>query len=71
MSERPAPLSTAAERRPAFEVRGPVSRSIGRASATPPSARARAKPLAGTPGAGLTLRERRIQKILLKELEKL
>ncbi len=71
---RPEPLTTAADRRPAFEIRGEVSRSIGRASGDADSARggdSRQRPLARTPGSGLTLRERRIQKILLKELEKL
>lgn len=66
MSERPAPLSRTAERRASLEVRGPVSRSIGRA--TEPR---RAGGADRQPGAGLTLRERRVKKILLKELEKL
>ena len=65
MSERPAPLSTAADRRPSFEVRGDASRTIGRASGGRGEA-ARQRPA----GAGLTLRERRVKKILLKELEK-
>ena len=68
MSERPASLTTAADRRPAFEVRGDVSRTIGKASgARGQGSAVRQRP----PGAGLTLRERRIKKILLKELEKL
>ena len=65
---RPAPLSTAADRRPHFEVRGDVSRTIGKASGARGGA---TEPLARTPGSGLTLRERRVKKILLKELEKI
>ena len=67
MSERPAPLTQTAERRTrerALDVRGPVSRSIGRAGAT----RQRDE---RERGEGLTLRERRVKKILLKELEKI
>lgn len=68
MTSRPAPLTQTAERRASLEVRGPVSRSIGRDR----QAR-RAGDAAGNarqPGSGLTLRERRIKAILLKELEK-
>jgi hypothetical protein len=67
VSERPTPLSTAADRRPQFEVRGDVSRTIGRGEASGEKSAVRQRP----PGAGLTLRERRVKKILLKELEKL
>ncbi|MEL6616041.1 MAG: hypothetical protein AAFQ43_09905 [Bacteroidota bacterium] len=69
---RPAPLSTAADRRPAFEVRGEVSRTIGRPAVDSASgARGETAMRQRPPGAGLTLRERRVKKILLKELEKL
>ncbi|OZC03444.1 hypothetical protein [Rubricoccus marinus] len=71
MSERPAPLIIAADRRPSFEVRGDVSRTIGRASGEAASGARGKKAVTRPPGAGLTLRERRIKKILLKELEKL
>lgn len=71
MSERPAPLITAADRRPAYEVRGEVSRTIGKASGGDSASGARGPSAASRPpGAGLTLRERRIKAILLKELEK-
>ena len=65
---RPEPLSNAADRRPAFKVRGEVSRTIGKASgARGAEAATRQRPA----GAGLTLRERRVKKILVKELEKI
>ncbi|MEM1054253.1 MAG: hypothetical protein AAGI52_01905 [Bacteroidota bacterium] len=68
MSERPVPLTVTAESRASsLEVRGPVSRSIGRAE----SSRLGTEAGPRTPGAGLTLRERRIKRILLKELEKI
>lgn len=67
MTERPRPLvQTAARRASSLEVRGPVSRSIGRGEASRGG-----RPLVRPPGAGLTLRERRIKTILLKELDKL
>ena len=75
MSVRPTPLSLTADRRardgsgagaPPVEVRGPVSKTMGRTGDG-------RRPLAAArpPGAGLTRRERRIKDILVKELEKL
>lgn len=70
MTPRPAPLTQTAERRASLEVRGPVSRSIGREGAVRRSSSREAAGPVRQPGAGLTLRERRIKAILLKELEK-
>ncbi len=72
MSTRPPSLDLVADRRireaasqgaPALDVRGAVSKTMGQTS----TARAPQRPA----GAGLTRRERRIQAILLKELEKI
>ena len=72
MSTRPPSLGLVADRRireaasqgaPALDVRSPVSKTMGRSAG---STRTPERPS----GAGLTRRERRIQAILLKELEK-
>lgn len=71
MSPRPPSLGLVADRRireaaqaaPALDVRGPVSKTVGRASGTLTPDR--------LPGAGLTRRERRVKEVLLKELGKL
>lgn len=74
MSARPIPLDLTADRRaqeaaasgPGVEVRGPVSKTMGRAGD------GRRQPLVvRPPGAGLTRRERRIKDVLVKELERL
>ena len=71
MTERPAPLTITAETRASrVEVRGPVSRSIGRAGGGRSGAGDR-QPGPQKRGEGLTLRERRVKQILLKELEKI
>ncbi|MEM6328244.1 MAG: hypothetical protein AAF791_14105, partial [Bacteroidota bacterium] len=69
MTSRPAPLTQTAARRASLEVRGPVSRSIGRAGSS--RLGAEAERVERPAGAGLTLRERRIKAILLKELEEI
>ncbi len=70
MSHRPPRLDLIADRRireaaqaaaPGLDVRGPVSKTLGRTD--------RARTPERTPGAGLTRREHRIRSILLKELE--
>lgn len=72
MSHRPPRLDLVADRRireaahaaaPDLDVRGPVSKTLGRTGAERAADR--------KPGAGLTRRERRIRSILLKELEKM
>ncbi len=69
MSTRPPSLHLVADRRiqeaasqgaPALDVRGPISKTMGKRAARTPERAA---------GAGLTRRERRVQEILLKELE--
>lgn len=67
MDSRPAPLRLTADRRaqeggaavPSYEVRGPVSKTMGRATPPWPAA------------SGLTRRERKVRDVLVQELEKL
>ena len=73
MNTRPPSLGLVADRRiredaaqtaPQLDVRGPVSKTMGRHHE-------RARTPDRQPGAGLTRRERRVKAILLKELEKM